>query len=1417
MRKYDAQVQRAWSGALVGGYPGRKMHSVQFEISKPTGDGEFEDMCARIYGTVFDDPLPQTNGRRGQKQGGIDVFIDAPEGRLGVQCKRYADGALKLKHVAHEVSEADLANTSVVRLIVATTATSDAVLLRDVQDLSDARIAKGQYPVKIEFWQDLCRHIRGSSKLQNDYAPNAPGAVFHRLEEQNAGLQANLLSIDSKLEVLTGLPGGRADSVNKYLTSQLDAINEVLRAARFKDALEDLLRVGADMAVFDPHQQARWYVQRGLCTWHLESGAAAASDFLRAAELYPDDEKIAAARVRGLLFQDRVDEALNVGHEALARFPASVHVWIAHANAKMVKGLPLGLADAPAAMRDDCDVLQLLAWARKKAGDLSGAVELSAKALAKPNAGFFVRNTALALALEMAAGDPVKVAHGLVSEAAIAALKQAVETLTPRRDHVWTLQSPGSVEDTLVHLGYSYLVLGTPEETLALVEEARHAGVLTRRLKRVALEAYRRLDRPDELVQRGREWLDDLEEEALILVAENASDVGDVQLVEAVQAMVAQKGFQQEEVPHLLRAMRWVALWRSGTGKQQALTEVKAADVASSDSLALICGGARILHASKDEAAADSAIEKACTQVSKDTAPAERLLLADLLFATDKLELAARQYELLAPLGHHSELHNRLLHCYVRTGALRKAKELVLSFPDTWTSDERALSLAIDLGQKASDWEFLVPLAELQCERRPREAGGWLLRLALDLKMRKMARFHHALELVPPELSGPPRLLAQVASLEFRFGRKETGMLRLYGMFRRNLDDVDAASAYFITIVAGPQALPFMEEELTEVQTGSAVTLTRELGETVTLALDPEGLRGLPAREGMVAPSSDIARSLMGVAVGQQVSLPGPFGTELRYVVARVTTTFRRLLHIAQERVSSPLASELPVMSVPVPRTDRGADFSHVHAMLKRQSEHSRRALQGYADSPITLGILGKLLGRSVVDMVSGWPSDAPPLFVCAGTKEQREAAVELLQRADAEYVVDAATVAELASLDCLTALAALPRVYISTKAVETLEARLEEAKLERSGGQIFDDNGTMRFVEYTSRDRERQTAFIQRMVDAVQQHCVMVPAYGPEELPADLERAQEVLEDEEHAALLLTAEKNATLFTLDGRLAQFGFVAAKLKSVWPQEVLRYAGERGKLTHQQYALAVVRMFLRNRSFVSLGAYDLVFMCLQGGYMLTEGFQRFKDYLASSSTELVSAVSVAFEFLELQARHPTQFKAFAELLEHIVEASLRHPHCNQEALLKVVRNFASEMVLKSNGPFVPYAPVEDYRQVRMRIHAKVLEKAIKAASGLALAPPRRRAVKLNALKCMQPPYLTFDGDAKEPQEPPVQRMEPAEVDDLQAEKGRTTVGSHPAYLTSLADEVVERAGDAPAQLEEALDAGAERILRPDAGS
>ena len=66
------------------------MHIIPFEIPPPKNEADFERMCAQVYGVVFNDRMPKMNGRRGQVQGGVDVFVkDASVGRVGIQCKKY--------------------------------------------------------------------------------------------------------------------------------------------------------------------------------------------------------------------------------------------------------------------------------------------------------------------------------------------------------------------------------------------------------------------------------------------------------------------------------------------------------------------------------------------------------------------------------------------------------------------------------------------------------------------------------------------------------------------------------------------------------------------------------------------------------------------------------------------------------------------------------------------------------------------------------------------------------------------------------------------------------------------------------------------------------------------------------------------------------------------------------------------------------------------------------------------------------------------------------------------------------------------------------------------------------------------------------------------------------------------------------
>lgn len=378
------------------------MHAIPFEIPPPKNEADFERMCAHVYGVVFDDRMPKMNGRRGQVQGGVDVFVkEAGVGRVGIQCKKYTMKPVKWDDVVDEIGKADKHGTPIKKLILATTAPNDAALLKKVQELSDAREAKGLFLVEVEFWEDICNHIDRFPVLQDSYAPNSPGAAYHRQDAALSNLQTLVLEQRDTLLGMSALPTARLDSVDRLISDQLDRTNELLKAGRYRDALDHLAVVGKDLGPFDAHQKARWYLQKGLSLWfmRLDDGEAAHL-FLKAFELYPNDERMAAAQVRGLMLEKKLPEASSAGEAALERFPDSQQVWFALANARLVQGEPVRMSDVPEALKQEPDTLQFLAQAELKAGNLDAAIKFSQEAANHPAAAFFIRANALRIAAE---------------------------------------------------------------------------------------------------------------------------------------------------------------------------------------------------------------------------------------------------------------------------------------------------------------------------------------------------------------------------------------------------------------------------------------------------------------------------------------------------------------------------------------------------------------------------------------------------------------------------------------------------------------------------------------------------------------------------------------------------------------------------------------------------------------------------------------------------------------------------------------------------------------------------------------------------------------------------------------------------------------------------------------------------------
>jgi hypothetical protein len=718
-------------------------------------------------------------------------------------------------------------------------------------------------------------------------------------------------------------------------------------------------------------------------------------------------------------------------------------------------------------------------------------------------------------------------------------------------------------------------------------------------------------------------------------------------------------------------------------------------------------------------------------------------MLAELLFKFEQFVEAGALYERLVTPSCLSDLHNRLLACYVRSNNRRKAKELIAKLPADWIENDETRSLAIELGQQAADWAFLRPLVEAQLRRHPEGAGTWLFKLSVSLHSSTPAEFQNDLRSVPELLDEPIRGTAQLAGLELRYGEVERGMRRLYRMLRRNLDEPEALSAYFMSIVGAPSELPLMEEELREVTSGSCIALVDEFGQSTRLVIDPVNVGELPKREGYSEISEPQAAALLGAVVGQQVDLPAlAFGDTKRYTVTAIQSAYRHMLQVVQERANA--LGGLPHMkTVHIGTTGDGErDLAQMKAEVMRSSAISRQLFDTYAAGHMTLSGFAKRMGRNTVEAVLGWPTDGPPLFVGTGIETERVAALALFARPDAVYVIDALTLAELVNLKIQEVLGHLPKVLVSTVTKAMLDGLLREAEADTSIATSTDVNGELAFFEHDARYHARRIEFFKELLETVKTYCEVQPAYGELENEPIMSDLAELLQDEEMEVLLLAKAANATVLTFDGRLRFVLQVVAKVTVVWPQALLMHCANRNLVDNLKLFSATIRQFLLNRSFVSLGPADLTWMVLQGGAYLQQGMRRFKVYLSSDDTEFASVARVAFEFLAQIASLQIQLGAFGELLEHVVEAAMRHKQCPPD-FDRQVAIFIVDVTSSANKTIYLYGPANELPAKRMQLQRWHLEKRRIRAQDRLKAPAENRPVAVRAVFCSSITLLVED--------------------------------------------------------------------------
>jgi hypothetical protein len=144
------------------------------QLRKPEHWDDFESLCKKLWGEVWDCKEIKKNGRKGQIQNGVDIY-GIPKGEnsyYGIQCKgkdEYSHKHLSENEVDREIDLAKSFTPHLAKLYFATTANKDSKIEQyiRIKDLENRQ--KGLFEIHLFSWEDIVDLIDENKETHDWY------------------------------------------------------------------------------------------------------------------------------------------------------------------------------------------------------------------------------------------------------------------------------------------------------------------------------------------------------------------------------------------------------------------------------------------------------------------------------------------------------------------------------------------------------------------------------------------------------------------------------------------------------------------------------------------------------------------------------------------------------------------------------------------------------------------------------------------------------------------------------------------------------------------------------------------------------------------------------------------------------------------------------------------------------------------------------------------------------------------------------------------------------------------------------------------------------------------------------------------------------------------------------------------------
>ena len=1124
-----------------------------YTINPPESEVVFEELCLELLKLHWSRPGLERFAKKGEDQYGVDIFDTLGETpQYAAQCKlKEQRKSLEPNEIRTEVEKAKTFPSKLDHYAILTTGKVSGQAQLTIQTINRDHRAAGLFKVELWTWEKISKLIRQYTEVEQQFY----GGL--RSEE--------VATVKAKLDYIATL----TESVSSAsATSEIDALIDEARAritpGEAQIAVMLLNRVqrtrGGELS--DWHR-FRIFTNLGTASLMLGKGDAAASHFLDAAPLRPDDELAVANEVLAyhLLLQDK--ETRDKVAVAVERFPNSARIrslWIQSAPPERTYEELLNAT--PGHLRKDAEIACALCRRAMAAGRHEEGIEHAKDAVAdKPKwsqthlllaQAHFARVVVAIKALKVEDRDATLATSLSVADDAISAadaegvpyvkaqalaLKVDIALMQGRKEEAAHLAresfaaDPSDLNGRLA-MAQSLFSMGNADEGIHVLEEARAQSSSAANVSFMLGQALLNRGTPQD-VSRAFEVF------STASIAKLARELVDPITIGAIRALARAERFA--EVPNY----------------------VARPEVAESPMLVAAINAFVSIRRRLPEQTSPFLDEAITSRRPTDTRSATDFLARILLEAgrpSDALPLLQELFDTSGPTFDVS----LLLECAQRLGKEQVILDTCQALYDRGVRDWDLQEFESQY-LEARDYQKAISRLREFITANPdhRVAKLRLAIVAMRYGQNDLAPLSEATLPSPDEL--PMRYAVPAVRVLQWQSQSTLAVDYAYRVLRAHTSEIEAHKAYLASLMTG--ARPDIPAAMDEVAVGSAVEYSEKSEAPAGWFVIEDTDKPSHEFEELSA-SDEIAKELLGKKVGDSfVMAKSPVKNRVGKITQILSKYTRRFQAIGdQMELKFPDQTIIRTLHVPPPEKVTVADIQPMLDTIKARSEIVTKLREIYRTTAITLNMYGEKLGHGACEALFDLATSEADFVRCA------QPTTDVLASAMATLETKSTVVLDLVALTKLRLLGITRQVLtsggfrfvVSAATYTELQELRAKARFAMPHGTMYYESGQHYMTQTTEEQSEREKAAFEEWMQCVENNTTVVSV--PEVAALDPERRnllEKIFGWEGLEAAVAALVPGSILWTDDLVFAEYAKSELGVERVWTQALIEHLANRG--------------------------------------------------------------------------------------------------------------------------------------------------------------------------------------------------------------------------------------------------------------